>query len=101
MPDFTVPPWSDWLPAIRNPGGPILLIIVLAILAVRGARPFVHGVVKTVFDRNGWPGRTTVDGKFEWLGESGKCCVSRHKPNRWLYTRPDLPTADPSRKFPE
>ena len=52
MPDFTVPPWSDWLPAIRNPGGPILLIIVLAILAVRGARLFVHGVVKTVFDRN-------------------------------------------------
>jgi hypothetical protein len=40
--------------------------------------------VKIVFERKGWPGRTTVDGKFEWLGESGKCCVSRQRPYRWL-----------------
>src|SRR5215210_4690625 len=44
MPDFTVPPWTDV--------GRILLIVVLAILAVRGARLFVHGVVKTVFEGN-------------------------------------------------
>jgi small-conductance mechanosensitive channel len=44
MPDFTIPPWSEV--------GRILLIVVLAILAVRGARLFVHGIVKTVFERN-------------------------------------------------
>jgi moderate conductance mechanosensitive channel len=44
MPDFTVRPWSDL--------GPILLIVVLALLGVRGARVFVHGVVKTVFEQN-------------------------------------------------
>jgi hypothetical protein len=36
--------------------------------------------LKTVVERYSWPGRRMVDGKFEWLGESGKCCVSRHNP---------------------
>jgi moderate conductance mechanosensitive channel len=52
VPDFNAPPWSDWLPVIRQTIGPILLIVVLALLAVRGARLFVHGVITTVFERN-------------------------------------------------
>src|SRR5919206_4350584 len=48
MPNLTVPPWSDW---IRTTGVPVLVILILAILALRGARIFVHGVVKTLFDR--------------------------------------------------
>ena len=34
---------------------------------------------KTVVDSKGLPGRRTVEGKFGWLGESGKCCVSTQK----------------------
>ena len=37
---------------------------------------------KTVRDRCVSPGRRIVDGKFERLGESGKCCVSRQSPVR-------------------
>jgi small conductance mechanosensitive channel len=44
MPDFSVRPWSDL--------GPILLIVVVALVALRGARLFVHSVVKTVFEQN-------------------------------------------------
>jgi hypothetical protein len=29
-----------------------------------------------------WPGRSAVEGKLGWLGESGKCWVSRQKPLR-------------------
>ncbi len=42
----------------------------------------------TVSAWNFSPGRSTVDGKFGWFGESGKCCVSRparrggHRPCR-------------------
>ncbi len=32
----------------------------------------------TVVVRYVCPGRSTVDGKDGWFGESGKCCVSRH-----------------------
>ena len=42
----------------------------------------VHGFTvpnaNTVFDWKRSPGRRMVEGKFERLGESGKCCVSRH-----------------------
>ena len=34
----------------------------------------------TVFDWYRSPGRRIVDGKAGWLGESGKCCVSRQRP---------------------
>jgi small-conductance mechanosensitive channel len=51
MPDFSAPPWSDWVAPFRETIGPILLVVVLAILAVRGARLLVHGVVKALFDR--------------------------------------------------
>ncbi len=36
----------------------------------------------TVRDTYSSPGRSTVDGKPGWLGESGKCWVSRQKPER-------------------
>jgi hypothetical protein len=31
---------------------------------------------KMVVVLNFWPGLSTVDGKFGWFGEFGKCCVS-------------------------
>ncbi len=31
---------------------------------------------KMVVELNFWPGLSTVDGKFGWFGEFGKCCVS-------------------------
>jgi hypothetical protein len=36
----------------------------------------------TVCDWYRSPGRSTVEGKFAWFGESGKCCVSRHSAAR-------------------
>ncbi len=42
---------SDWLPIFRDTVGPILLIVVLAALAVRGARLLVKAIVAAPFDR--------------------------------------------------
>jgi hypothetical protein len=39
--------------------------------------------LNTVLLWNSCPGRSTVDGKAGWLGESGKCCVSRANPSLW------------------
>ena len=41
------------------------------------------------------PGFRTVDANCGWLGESGKCCVSRQKPDRLAYTLPPLPGKRP------
>ena len=41
--------------------------------------------VKLVSDRNVCPGRSSVLGNWEWLGESGKCCVSRQNPACFRY----------------
>jgi hypothetical protein len=38
----------SWL---RDPGLPILLIVVIALLLIRFARTFVHGSVKALLDR--------------------------------------------------
>jgi moderate conductance mechanosensitive channel len=51
MPDFRAPPWSTWLQEFGWTIGPILLIVVLALVAVRAARLLVHGVIKAIFDR--------------------------------------------------
>jgi small conductance mechanosensitive channel len=51
MPDFGSRPWSDWLAFFERTIGPILLIVVLAILAIRGARVLVHAVVNTLSER--------------------------------------------------
>jgi moderate conductance mechanosensitive channel len=55
MPDFDKRPWSDWLPFLQE-AGQILLIVVLAFVAVRGIRLFVHGVVKALMDREATEG---------------------------------------------
>lgn len=51
MPDLTQRPWSDWLPFFERTIGPILLIVVLAIVAIRGARLLMHGIVAALSDR--------------------------------------------------
>jgi small-conductance mechanosensitive channel len=65
MPDFNAPPWSDWLPLIRGTLPPILLIVVLGLLGIRGARLFVHGVIKTVFERNAAHGSAAEQNAIE------------------------------------
>jgi len=46
---------------------------------VLGALYFLVEKRKIVVDWKVSPGFNSVDGKFGWLGESGKCCVSRQK----------------------
>jgi small conductance mechanosensitive channel len=55
MPDFDKRPWSDWAPYLLG-AGQILLIIVLALLAIRAVRLFVHGIVKALLDREATEG---------------------------------------------
>src|SRR6186997_121215 len=43
MPDFDKKPWTDILP--------FLIIVLVAYIAIRLARVFVHGVVKALLDR--------------------------------------------------
>jgi moderate conductance mechanosensitive channel len=57
MPDFSKHPWSDWLTFIHDVNAvEILEIVVLAFLAVRGARLLVRGVVETLVDREATEG---------------------------------------------
>jgi small conductance mechanosensitive channel len=44
-------PWDDWPPVISDTLLPILAIVVIAIVALRGARLLIHGLVKALFDR--------------------------------------------------
>ena len=56
MPDFKDPPWSDIVAIVRTDVLPILLVIVVAIFAVRLAGLFVHGIVKALLDREATEG---------------------------------------------
>jgi len=56
MPDLTTKPWNEWIQAARTELLPVLLIIVGALIAVRLTRLFVHGVVKTLLDREATEG---------------------------------------------
>jgi small conductance mechanosensitive channel len=56
MPDFGKPPWSDILAFAAHELLPILVIIVAAIIALRLASLFVHGVVKALLDREATEG---------------------------------------------
>jgi small conductance mechanosensitive channel len=55
MPDFAKRPWSDWAPYLVG-AGQILLILILAVVAMRAVRLFVHGVVKALMDREATEG---------------------------------------------
>src|SRR6476646_7218106 len=56
MPDFSEKPWSDVLLFLRQEVVPVLLIVVAAVIALRLARLFVHGVVKALLDREATEG---------------------------------------------
>jgi small-conductance mechanosensitive channel len=51
MPDFDTKPWSDILTFVTREVVPVLLIVGAAVIALRLARLFVHGIVKTLLDR--------------------------------------------------
>jgi moderate conductance mechanosensitive channel len=56
MPDFTKAPWAALLDVLRNDVFPIALIIVVALVLIRAARLFVHGVIKALMDREATEG---------------------------------------------
>jgi small-conductance mechanosensitive channel len=56
MPDFTEPPWSDIAAALREHALSILLIVVVALVAMRLASVFVRGIVKALLDRESTEG---------------------------------------------
>jgi small conductance mechanosensitive channel len=56
MPDFDKKPWSDILAFLAHEVVPVLLIIVAAVIALRLSRLFVHGIVKTLLDREATEG---------------------------------------------
>jgi small-conductance mechanosensitive channel len=51
MPDFDKKPWSTVVDVLRDDVFPILLILVVAIVAIRVARLSVRGLVKALLDR--------------------------------------------------
>ncbi|TMD33043.1 MAG: mechanosensitive ion channel family protein [Chloroflexi bacterium] len=51
MPDLSQPPYSHFLAFFRETLGPILLIVIVTVVAIRAARVFVHGIVKALMDR--------------------------------------------------
>jgi len=51
MPDLSKPPWSDIVAVLSDHVVPILIVLLVAIVVVRLARPFVHGIVKALMDR--------------------------------------------------
>jgi small-conductance mechanosensitive channel len=56
MPEFDKKPWSDILAGLRDEVLPVLVIVVVAYIAFRLARLFVHGIVKTLLDREATEG---------------------------------------------
>jgi moderate conductance mechanosensitive channel len=56
MPDLTKKPWSDVVAFVQDQLLPLVLIVVLALVAMRLARIFVHGVVKALLDREATEG---------------------------------------------
>jgi small conductance mechanosensitive channel len=56
MPDFSKAPWNDIADAFKGDVLPILLIIVVALVAIRISAGFVHGIVKALLDREALEG---------------------------------------------
>jgi len=56
MPDFEDEPWASVVAATTDTLIPIVLVVVFAYLAIRLARLFIHGIVKTLLDREATEG---------------------------------------------
>jgi moderate conductance mechanosensitive channel len=56
MPDLTAGPWADVIAFARGSLVPIALIVIVALVAMRLASTFVHGVVKALLDREATEG---------------------------------------------
>jgi moderate conductance mechanosensitive channel len=56
MPDFSKPPWDELVAWLRDDGLRILLVVIVAVFALRLARVAVHGVVKALMDREATEG---------------------------------------------
>jgi small-conductance mechanosensitive channel len=56
MPDFEDEPWASVLTVVSDAVVPIILVIVIAYVAIRLARLFVHGIVKALLDREATEG---------------------------------------------
>jgi small-conductance mechanosensitive channel len=56
MPDFSEPPWSTLIEIGRADIFPVVLIVVVALVLIRAARLFVHGIVKALLDREATEG---------------------------------------------
>jgi small-conductance mechanosensitive channel len=56
MPDFETKPWSTIAAFVVNDVLPALLIVVVALIALRLARLFVRGIVQTLLDREATEG---------------------------------------------
>ena len=54
--DISKPPWNEVVPWLRTDGFHILLVIVVAVVALRLARLAVHGIIKTLLDREATEG---------------------------------------------
>jgi small conductance mechanosensitive channel len=56
MPDFSDHPWSELIAWLRDDGLRIVLIVVVAVVALRLAKLAVHGIVKALLDREATEG---------------------------------------------
>jgi small conductance mechanosensitive channel len=56
MPDLGVPPWDQVVGVVRDEVIPVLIIVVAAVIALRVAELFVHGIVKALFVREATEG---------------------------------------------
>ena len=56
MPDFEEEPWASVLTVLSDAVVPIILVVVIAYVAIRLARFFVHGIVKALLDREATEG---------------------------------------------
>jgi len=56
MPDFATPPWSTLIEFARSEIFPVVLILVVALVLIRAAKLFVHGIVKALLDREATEG---------------------------------------------
>ncbi len=56
MPDITDKQWEEFLAFVKENVLPIVLIVIVALIAVRLANMFVHGIVKALLDREAFEG---------------------------------------------